>query len=818
MLVRFTSPRRRNWTLAWLLAGSALAAITAGATPTFADTTATPTATDSASLSASGEPNAEVPDIVVTARRRNESVQRVPIAISTLSASQIEASGAYRLDQLKQLVPSVQTLTFNPRNANVSIRGLGGNVSLTNDGLEQGVGFYVDDVYYGRPGQSQFDLVDLQQVEVLRGPQGTLFGKNTTAGAINITTREPSSTFGGSFEASGGNYGFQQLRGSVTGPILDGKLAFRASIAGTHRDGNVHSLHDGRTLGGYDNLTTRVQLLATPNDNLRIRVIADYGVQRQDCCIGVVAGTVTTRIDGTPLPNAFAARAARIGYALPAIDPFSYNVDVDARVRTQMYTGGLSAKVDYDLGNLLFTSITAGRFWNWKPENDADGIGLPALYQARIIDHQRQVSQEFRLASKGEQKVDWVLGAYYFWQAVPGYTTLWYGPYAAQFNLPPALYPTPAKEALAAAALNDYQLFDYSRPDTKSYALFGQATWHATDHWELTGGLRYTREDKIGDFSQTVTRGADISTFAPADQPYVNTIRGLIGVANAYSVKTSESNVSGLVTANYSFTKDVLAYATWSKGYKSGGLNLSNLPAGVPKSVDPEEIDNYELGFKSNLLNHALTFNVAAFSTDTKGYQTNVFDPTLLTTYIANIGLVRSQGVELDLRYRPDGNLNLYASVAYDDARYVDYKNAPPPVEYTGLLPPTANFIDLSGKPLPGAPRWSASLGGEYARAVPGHDNYETYLGADYNLKSAYYASINDSPSSLIEGFGLLNLRLGLRTRTNTSDLSFWVRNAGQTKYFETLGGGNAGGSGLITGIPGQPRTWGLTYRHKFGG
>ncbi len=759
--------------------------------------------------------NAEVTEVTVTARRRTENVQRVPIAISTLSAGQVESSGAYRLDQLKQLVPSVQTLTFNPRNANVNIRGLGGNVSLTNDGLEQGVGFYLDDVYYGRPGQSQFDLVDLQQVEVLRGPQGTLFGKNTTAGAINITTREPSQALGGTFEASGGNLGYQQIRASLSGPIVKDVLAFRVSVAGTHRDGYIHNLYDGRQLNGYDNFTARAQLLYTPTANLKLRVIGDYGLQRQDCCIGVVSGLVTTRVDGTALPNDFAARAARIGYTLPAIDPFSYNVDIDSRVRTQMYTGGLSAKLDYSTANYVFTSITAGRFWDWIPENDVDGTSKPAIIQARIIDRQKQFSQEFRIASAGNNTVDWVAGAYYFWQKLPGTTTTLYGPYGAEFSLPPSLYPTAASEALAKAALDHYQLTSYSRPDTKSFALFGQATWNISPKWAATLGLRYTREDKTGVFQQTVTGGTPLASFPTASQAYVATIRGVVGGANSYTVKSGEGNVSGLLTVNYNVTPDVLVYATYSRGYKSGGLNLSNIPATVPKVVDPERVDNVELGFKSTLLNRSVTLNVAAFSTDTHGYQTNIFDTNLFTTYIANIGLVRSRGLEADLRFRPTEHFSAYLSTAYTDAQYVDYKNAPPGVEWTGLLPTTATYIDLSGRPLPGASKWAGSVGGEYTHSLSG--NLQGYAGADYSVRSSYYAQVNDAPSSLVSGYGLLNLRLGVRWADGHDDLGLWVKNAGETRYFETLGGGNTGGSGLITGIPGAPRTWGLTFRHKFG-
>ena len=790
---------------ALLLGGSAAGALLASGA----------SAEPSGAAAAASVPGGEVTEVTVTARRRTENAQKVPIAITAIGAGQIEGTGDYRLDQLKQLVPSVQTLTFNPRNANVSIRGLGGNVSLTNDGLEQGVGFYVDDVYYGRPGQSQFDLVDLQQIDVLRGPQGTLFGKNTTAGAINITTREPSETPGGTLEVSGGDLGFRQVRASLTGPIIPGVLAFRASIAGTHRDGYIRNLYNGQHLGNYDNFTSRAQLLFTPNADFKARIIGDYGLQRQNCCVSVVAGEVTARADGTPLPNDFDARAARIGYTLPKIDPFDYDVDINSRVRTQMYTGGLSAKLDWTTPNYVLTSITAGRFWNWIPENDADGISAPALIQARIIDRQKQVSQEFRIASAGNSSVDWVAGVYYFWQKLPGITTSLYGSDAAEFLLPPSLYPTSASAALATAALDGYRLSAYSNPVTKSYAAFGQATWHVNAKWDLTGGLRYTEENKTGVFSQTVTGGADLSSFPAASQAYVTTIRGLVGAANVFDVKDNEGNLSGLVTIDYNFTPDLLGYATYSRGFKSGGLNLTSLPSYVPKVVDPERVQNIELGFKSTLLNRDVTLNVSAYRTDTHGYQTSIYDPSLFITYIANIGLVRSQGVESDIRFRPDAHFSAYLSAAYDDAAYVDYKTAPPGVEWTGLLPATANYIDLSGRPLPGASKWSESLGGEYTHSAG--NGLEGYAGADYSVRSDYYAQINDAPSSLVHGYGVLNLRFGVRWHDGKDDLGAWVKNATDAHYFQTLGGGNTGASGLITGLPGEPLTWGVTYRKRFG-
>lgn len=784
-------------------------ALTAGA-PALAQTSTTE---QDETLFASNE---EETPIIVMARRRAENVQDVPIAITTLSGADIESAGAYRLDQIKQLVPSAQTLTFNPRNTNLSIRGLGANVSLANDGFEQGVGFYVDDVYYGRPGQTQFDLVDIQQFEVLRGPQGTLFGKNTTAGAINVTTRAPSFGWQGSLEASIGDYGYHQERGSISGPLIEDKLAFRATIAATHRDGFIENAYNGDDLFDYNNLTSRLQVLVEPTERLSIRVIADYGTQAQNCCVGVAAGTAFTRIDGTPLPNDFYARAARIGYTPLPIDPRARRVDVNSPVRTEMWQGGLSTGVDYDLDSVALTSITAYRWWDWEPQNDADGTSRSANIQGRIINNQRQFSQEFRLASQGENTVDWVAGLYYFWQEIPGRTTLHFGPDAALFNLPPVLYPTPEAVALASAALDDYELFAYSNPETRSSAAFAQGTWNINDQFRLTGGLRYTYEEKDGVFDQRVVGGTPLSDFPVAAQAYVTTIRNLIGGANSYQVGIDERNLSGLFTASYDLSPDLLTYATYSRGNKSGGLNLSNLPASVPRTVDPETVDHYEAGLKSTWADGAITANVAAFWTEIDGYQTTLFDSDRVTTYISNVGTVRSRGIELDSRFRWDG-FTAYAAVTYNEAVFVDYPRAPPPVEYTGLLPQSANYIDLSDRPIPGAPRWAASVGGEWEGSVPSVEGVRVFAGADYSYRSSFYASANNARSSLVGDYALLNARAGLRSEDGKTELTLWVRNAGDTLYFETLGGGNAGASGLVTGVLGAPRTYGLTLRRSFG-
>lgn len=249
--------------------------------------------------------------ITVTARRRDESAQDVPIALSVVGAEQLAATGNFSLGQTQQLVPSLQIFSYNPRNTNINIRGLGSNVSLTNDGLENGVGVYVDNVYYGRVGQSQFDLVDLQQIEILRGPQGTLFGKNTTAGAINISTRPPSFEPEFSGEATLGDYGYHQLRGSLSGPLIGDRLAARISIADTHRDGFIDNVRTGRKASDYDNFSVRGQLLATPSETLSIKLISDFSKQTLNCCVNLLVGSYSEYDNGAALPNNFEQRVAR---------------------------------------------------------------------------------------------------------------------------------------------------------------------------------------------------------------------------------------------------------------------------------------------------------------------------------------------------------------------------------------------------------------------------------------------------------------------------------------------------------------------------
>jgi iron complex outermembrane receptor protein len=267
----------------------------------------------------------ELEEVVVTARRRTETVQEVPIPISVVDGLLIEDAGAFNVNRLKEFVPSVQLYTSNPRNTGINIRGLGSPFGLTNDGLDPGVGFYVDGVYYARPAAATFDFIDIEQIEVLRGPQGTLFGKNTTSGAFNITSRKASFTPGADFEVSYGNYGYVQAKSSITGP-LSKKIAGRLSFSGTQRDGVIENVRTGKYTNDINNIGFRGQLLFTPSANTSITFAADASRQRPDGYAQVVAGVVETK---RAAYRQFGSIIADLNYTLPSTNAFDRKIDHD---------------------------------------------------------------------------------------------------------------------------------------------------------------------------------------------------------------------------------------------------------------------------------------------------------------------------------------------------------------------------------------------------------------------------------------------------------------------------------------------------------
>lgn len=787
------------------LASAALAAV-GGAVP--AGATDLPDPASGAIAEAVADDAGEA--IVVTAsRRRDEDVQDVPVAISVISAEALERRGDFTLGQIQQQVPSLQVFSFNPRNTNINVRGLGSNVALTNDGLENGVGFYIDNVYYGRVGLSQFDLVDLQGIEVLRGPQGTLFGKNTTSGVINITSRKPVFAPEASFEASLGNYGFRQVRGSVSAGIAPDLVAVRLSGAMSGNDGFLFNRTTGKRAQNYRNESVRGQLLFTPDPDFEVRIIGDYARQEQDHVLSVFAGLHTTYSDGTTIANNFAQRAARFtGYVLPSFRAFDRVGEADSHYQSNMEGYGVSGEVNWDFGAASLTSITAYRWWDWNPANDGDSTSLPVTTKAQQANRQRQFSQELRLASKGNRTIDYVVGAYYFWQIVRGYGATRYGPAAALWNLPAA------NQVIASAALDGFEANSTSTPETRTFALFGQADWHLSDALTLTSGLRWTHEKKAGAFNQFWVDGADLSSFTPAQVTAINAIRTQFNPVTSFATSFSDDSISGLVTLNWKVAAQANLYASYSRGTKSGGLNLTALPVGISPDVAPEKVDAFEIGLKSQFLDSRATFNAAAFWTEIRDYQTAITEQVPNTVnvrqYIANIPKVRSRGIEGDLALRATDNFSFSASASYTDAQYVEYTNAPQAVENLNL----GAIQDLSGKPLSGVPKFAWSIGADANAPLGDLGGREVglYAHADYAHRSSFNTSATNSAWAEVPGFGIANARVGLKTADGLWDISVWARNLFDEDYFLNLSAGN---TGAVTAQVGEPRTYGVTLRTR---
>jgi iron complex outermembrane receptor protein len=787
---------------------------------------------------AAGVPQSEVSvvnadEILVTARRRSESVQRVPIALSVLGGEALDARGVFNVARLTQLQPSLQFYSTNPRNTVINIRGLGAPFGFTNEGIEQGVGIYIDQVYNSRIASSTLDLVDIAQIEVLRGPQGMLYGKNTTAGAINITIRQPSFTPEAHGEASMGNFGFRQLKAAVSGPISE-RLAVRVSGTMTDRRGTLFNVATGRDVNALDNLGLRGVLRWEPRAELKLTLSADYNIQDPNCCAQVFARLATTQ---RPANRQYAALVARFpGYAVPSTNPFDRLTDLDAPTRARNMQGGVSLLVEWETGAGTLTSVSAWRRWTFDPANDRDFTGLQIYTKVNNPYAQNQFTQELRYALERE-RFDVVAGAFGFRQGIGGVGIQETGPAGSAWLLPPSnpLSDNPAV-LNGLTAINDIWL------DNSSAALFGKLNWKLGSRLTVSPGLRLNFDRKRGRYSAIVTGTASDGTRQPVSNvpadpyfhdPWIAAQRSQ-QATQVFEVPVSGWNLSWDLNVAWRLDEDVNVYANYARAFKTEGVNLNGVPSladGTPALdvavIRPERINHYEAGVKSQWLDRRLTVNLAAFWTDIDDFQANVISnisgSNVLRGYLANADKARSRGVEADVSARVGERLNLYANGALTDSRFVRFSNAPCPPELAGggsgmpVGPPATPGVnsppncDVSGAVMPGVSRWAFSWGAEQRWPLAlGARAGEVYLGYDGNYRSRFSSNASPSRFTVIEGHSVHNLRAGLRS--GRVDAFFWVRNVLAQDFFEflTVGPGN---TGLITGQPGEPRMWGGTLK-----
>ncbi len=747
--------------------------------------------------------------ILVTARLRTEDAQTVPVSMSVINADELEITNTFNLSQLSQLVPSLNYSSPNPRNTALTIRGLGSSVvavAQANDGLEPGVGFYVDQVYHARPATAAFDFMDLERIEVLRGPQGTLFGKNTTAGAINISTRPPS--FNPEFiaEFTGGNYAFRQSRFSATGPLRGEALAGRISLAKTDREGMLTNTLTGKKHNDLDNTSIQIQLLYQPHDSFSLRLTGDFNSIDSNCCTQVYYQTGKTLRDPA---RQFPTLAAGQHYQPASTNAFTRRTDIDAFLKVLSREGGVAAIADWRLGSdLSLKSISAWRYWQWDAANDRDYTALSIQTIQGIPSRQDQYSQEFQLSSLATGRLAYTVGLYFFTQTIRGKPVTEYGPLASYWLLGPPPQ-TPAN------LLDGYRSDGNTRFRSDNYAVFGEATWKLQNDFSVTGGLRYTYENKNGRFQSEVSGG-----LATLDPRLVSQKLSILR-PQSYTVSDSDGSFSGRLSLNWQATDALMPYLTLASGYKSGGINMSGLPLNASNQpalttalIKPEHNNAIELGMKSRWLDNRLLLNIAVFHTTVSDFQANVVDtdPGALRGYLANIDKVVVRGAEFDARMQLNENLALYVSSSWIDGKYTSYSEGPCPLERIGN---TIANCDLSGTPLTAQPRWVFSGGVEYERALQiAGISGSAYLRSDLTARDSSNGQSSNSIYTEIADYKILNGSLGFRADGNW-DVVFWLRNALDEEYMSNLTV-QAGNSGLVIGLPGDPTTFGITLRASY--
>ena len=620
-------------------------------------------------------PVIEEGEIIVTATRREQQLSDVPLAVSAVTAETLARSGASDIRQLNQLSPSllVSSTSSEAAGGGARIRGIG--TVGDNPGLESSVATFVDGVYRSRAGVGLTELGAIDRIEVLRGPQGTLFGRNASAGLIHVITAAPKSDFGGSVEASYGNYNAVRLVGGVTGPLSE-TVSARLDGVYSQRDGFVKDLVSGRSVNNRDRYLVRGQVKFDPSSDLSVRLIADYSNRNEECCAGVYypPSNVSAALDGSLVRSASSVEALLRGLGgVMSVKPYDRKVSITPG---QSYRGdvrdwGLSAEASYDLGEAKLTSITAYRNWRWLRGQDADFNSLDILHREDDGTANQQFktfTQEVRLQGNAlDERLDWLVGGYFAHETLTLNDNLAYGADYTRYvdALTRAALPSFAGYAgtggILASALslpaplsfNGVQISDHYRQTSRNYAFFTHNSFKVNDALTLTLGLRYTNEKK--------TLDADLSD----NNAYCRVLSALPSVHPAYalgrlaciipSIPTGEyrqagtvkkeNKLTGTAVLSYKPSDDVLTYASFSRGYKAGGFNLdrnslyrlgrtgnANGNRAIDASVintaalafKPETVDAYEVGVKYD--GRGVDINLAAFYQRFQNFQLNTFN------------------------------------------------------------------------------------------------------------------------------------------------------------------------------------------------
>jgi len=763
-------------------------------------------------------------EIIVTAQKREESLQDVPIAISAFDGDFLDRANITNIADIAEHTPGFSSTAANPGLPQIYMRGIGtDDFGIASD---TSVGFFIDGVYFGKAGGAITDLEDVQRIEVLKGPQGTLFGRNTIGGAISITTERPSNEVEGSVSVKLGNYDRKSISATLNTPIIEDKLFLRGSIKKTRQDGWQSNLQDGRDDGANtNNASGRLSLTWMPTEDLEVSFKNNWS--RTDENIGYhkalnIFGQESVA-DANAILQFFAADA---GYApqtiaAVALDPINFDLGTaDTAVAGgpavfERRLRGHSVHVNWDLNeNYELTSISAYREYS---ANATRPSGVP--FDLIVFDGFEGVetySQEFRLNASFDT-IEWFVGLSAFRED------------AASFTQGTSRIADPATAGLISAVwgvpFDVFHVLDETSAAsnrTDSYAVYGDTTWDFADDWSLSVGLRYSHDEKTFELNNPgfVGVGLDSNPDFAASGILVYENLGVIfpsnldGIGVPVSDKKQEDwqNVSGRVVLSHNISEDIQTYFSVAQGYKSGGFNT--VPGVNPATgeisntaFDPEEVISYELGIKSSLFDSTLRVNAALFQYEYTDLQVLAEDPTSLAAVILNAGGATGTGLELDVVYLASENLRLSASMAWLEAEYDEFR--------------ISDSVDLKGQELTRAPTFSGSLGLDYNIDIelPGElrlsANY-SYSGAERQAPYLENALIPDDSDLAVEGsYSLVSAKISYISESQDWEVSLWGNNLTDEQYLVERGD-IAASMGFVYGRMGAPRMYGAEVKYLY--
>jgi iron complex outermembrane receptor protein len=660
------------------------------------------------------ETNAGLDEIVVTARRVEERLQDAPVAVTALSAAALKERQVDNLTEVVRYAPNVQFSTAASGTTGASsvfVRGIGQVDFITT--VEPGVGLYLDGVYLARVTGAALELADVERVEVLRGPQGTLFGRNTIGGAVNVVTKQPSTSFEGNARISGGNQGRFDARASVSGPLADGVLARFGVLARTDSGyGRNLVARPGRSdeMGRARDFAARLQLKFLLSDNFDIDVAADYLRHR-----GTPAPHTLVAFQSSPATVAFNAAnpTTPIGPQFLNSKPDLDRVRLDTEMRDDLNVFGASLTATYRLDAATIKLISSYRRQTGTSGQDFDGTPTPFLNQF-VDSRQWQFSQEVQASGASEnEKFKWIVGGYYFMED-------------GRFDSLIALSGTPIT------------ILTSNR--TKSFAVYGQASYAIVDRLNLTLGGRYTDERKYLD--GITTKFGPFVLVPPTD------------------LSDSYNNFSPKVGLDFKATEDLMIYTSVTRGFRSGGFNGRPFSPGDLTPFNAETVTSYETGFKSELFDRKLRFNAAAFYNDYKDIQltavSNSGGASIVLT--GNAATAQLYGFEAEFEAKPTRELSLFGSIGYLGNELK---------EKTGFT--------FGATELPTSPKWTMSFGGQYQ--VPVSDTLDLSFGGDVSHTSSFTPQFDPSPAARIPHYSLVNARVTLASSASGWTLTLFAKN-----------------------------------------